>query len=311
MRFVWFWGLLLAVKPHRCVLVMAGLGVLGLCWVWCIRHREPVYQGKSLSGWLRVYRRPIGAMAPGVSPEAAEAIRHIGTNALPFLVSWLQERQELPAWKQKVFSVVYRWKLGAPGREILLEWVAGRQLRAGRAFWGFVILGEAARSAVPDLERVAHGADRLSAAAAITALGYVGPEGLRPLLSMITNSAFPLRKEAMGSLSQMRYLGANAHPAIVLLIQSLGDPDLAPAAADGLGRLRLESEISVPALAQCMNSTNPQLRMWGALSLGRFGGSARAAVPGLVKTLDDPEADVRREATNALELVAPEVLGRR
>jgi hypothetical protein len=273
--------------------------------------KEPTYCGKSLTAWLMSYRTPIGAMAPTVSQEAANAIRHIGTNGLPCLLHWVQEDPTLPPWKQKIFDVVYRWKLGDPDREFLLRSLAERQLRAGYAIWGFVILGEAARSAIPDLVRVANEGSPMCANGAACALGYLGKDAVAPLLSLITNAASPGRHQALTSLGQMRYVGTKVHPGIVLLIQYLKDPELGPGAADILGRLHLEGDISVPALTECMQSTNQRLRFWGAIGLGRFGPDARPALPGLIKMLEDPELEVRTEATNALQIISPETLAKK
>ena len=298
-----------SVKSNR-ILTLALVAVLFVALMLAVWHgrSEPTYEGKSLSDWLRLYRQPIGAMAPVVSPEAADAVRHIGTNAVPFLARWIGDSRNIPPWRLRLFGLAYSRKLGTPAREIFLESVARRELRASRAIWGFVILGEAARGAIPDLVRLAHQGDADSARAAIAALGYLGKDALPPLFSMITNNEYMLKNEAMTSLSQMGYLGTNAHPAIVFLIQCLGEEDLAPAAADGLGRLHLESDISVPALVECTHSTRPLMRIWGAVSLGKFGACARSAMPDLIKLMDDPDATVRPEATNATQKIAPETL---
>lgn len=204
--------------------------------------------------------------------------------------------------------MAYRWNLNSRARGEVLEALAGHELRAGRAFWGFVILGPDARTAIPDLLRVAHGGNKASAETATAALGYLGKDALPPLLVLATNRTFQFRGEAMVALGQMGYLGTNAHPAVLFFIRCLEDPEFAVGAADILGRLGLENDISVPALVGCLQSTNSSLREWGAISLGRFGQTARTAVPDLLKALADSEADVRDEATNALRKIAPEVL---
>jgi hypothetical protein len=270
--------------------------------------RDPKYGGKSLSDWLRLYRQPIGAKVPMVSQEAADAVRHIGTNVLPFLVTWMEEQPDMPPWRENLFAIVYGWKLGTPVRQVLLESIARRQLRVARAFMGFEILGETARGAVPDLVRIATSRNTRTAEPAIAALGYLGKDAIAPLCAMITNTAFPFKSSAITTLGQMGYLGTNMHPAIVLLIQCLHDSDLALSAADILGRLHLESDISVPALIECIHSPYPDRRTCGATSLGKFGQDARASVPRLTKLLNDPSAAVRAEARNALQLIAPEAL---
>jgi HEAT repeat protein len=257
------------------------------------------------------YRPPRGgAAALAGSQGAADAVRHIGTNALPFLVSWIEDNQNLPPWKQRLLR--YAWKANSPAREILVETIAKRESRAARASWGFEILGEAAAPAIPELVRVANQGNPASSLAATAALASLGKDALLPLLALMTNSPSVLGKvvamSAVRSLGQTQHLGTNAHLAVVLLIQYLSDPLLAPSAAEVLGSLGLESDITVPALAECTHSSNPELQIAAATSLGRFGASARPAVPELLKMLDDPIASVRDEATNALQQIAPEAL---
>jgi hypothetical protein len=107
------------VKPDRRLLLVlltvafvVGLTVL----VWHGR-REPGYQGKLLSEWLRAYR-PIGTRTPG-SQQAADAVRHIGTNALPFLVRWIEDYQNPPPWERRLLR--HAMKLRPPGHKIFLE----------------------------------------------------------------------------------------------------------------------------------------------------------------------------------------------
>ena len=289
-------------------MIAAAAIVIGLLWLTYGIHREPRYNGKSLSEWLRLYGSV--NIRFGGPEEAVDAVRHIGTNAVPFLVSWIDQQRDMPPWKVRLYGLAAtHWKPGTPGRASLLAWLDPQPTRAQLSIWGFVILGPSARVAVPDLVRLARSPEDRSSFATVS-LRFLGIEALWPILSMITNTAdttFQLRCSAMDSLGGMGYLGTNAHPGVVLLIHCLEDPDLATRAATALGSLHLESDISVPALVECTRSTNATLRKDAILSLGQFGRSARAAAPALTKLLDDPDASVRYAATSALELIAPEV----
>lgn len=278
--------------------------MIGLFCFNCPGSREPVYAGKPLSEWLRLYKQPNGAVAPVQPQEAADAVRQIGTNALPLLVTWVQEEQEVPPWRDHLFGLAYHWNFG----QGFLELIAGPQLHAAYAIRGFIILGEAGRGAVPGLARVAREGKQPSCELAIEALSYLGKDALPPILSMSTNSNLTLRRAALASLSQMRYLGTNARPAIVFLIQCLHNPDLARCAADTLGGLHLESGISIPALIECTRSTDRELRTRSVSDLEEFGPEARAAVPRLTELLRDPEASVRYAATNAVRAITSEVV---
>jgi hypothetical protein len=292
------------LNRRRLLVLLTVWLVVGLAALVWHGPSEPRYQGTSLSQWLRLYR-PFDRGASAHSQEA-DAVRHIGTNALPFLVSWMEDVGSLPPWKERLLR--YAWNRHLPGNEILLETLAKHELLAERAASGFEILGEAAAPAIPELVRVANHGNSASSRAATIALAHLGKDALVPLLTLIVNSASPVRDEAMWSVARMHYLGTNAHPAVVLLIQYLNDPQLAPSAANVLGSLRLESDVTVPALAESTHSSEPRLRMAAATSLGMFGASARPAVPELLKMLDDPSLDIRQRATNALQLIAPEAL---
>ena len=285
-------------------MVAAAVIILGLVWFTYTSHREPRYKGKSLTEWLRLYN-----FDPATSEQwqADAAVRHIGTNALPFLLKWVDQYQPMSSWRRRLWTRVADWEPGTPGRELLTEVIGGRQLRAGRAIWGFKILAETAQEAAPELQRIATRGDTMSASVAIDALPYLGRDGLHPVLSVISNTALPLqiRYRALISISGFPYSGTNAHPAVPLLIRCLQEADLAVNAADQLGDLRLEPNISVPALVECTRSTNQILRMHAAESLGHFGEGGRVAVPALTALLHDPVADVRIKARNALWRIAP------
>ena len=103
-------------KRRRLILILVGVAVLvGMVVLGALREREPEYGGKKLSEWLARYKDPPIIMTfttnsgyylngkaqqtPGPSSdEAADAIRLIGTNALPFLVAWIN--YETPARKE-------------------------------------------------------------------------------------------------------------------------------------------------------------------------------------------------------------------
>src|SRR6185436_7866661 len=64
------------------------------------RPKEAEYQGKKLSEWLRALRNP-------ESEDATNAVLAIGTNALPFLVKWVQ--YELPEWREGAANNTAKW----------------------------------------------------------------------------------------------------------------------------------------------------------------------------------------------------------
>jgi len=99
------------VRKRRVFLVLiAGVVCVGVIAAILAHDSEPVYEGKKLSEWVLVFDTP-----PGVEglerwvcniQEAEEALRHCGTNTVPYLVAWL--RYETPVWKVKVYGAANR-----------------------------------------------------------------------------------------------------------------------------------------------------------------------------------------------------------
>jgi hypothetical protein len=163
---------------RRRVFVVSALCILlaiGLVALWP-REREPEYNGKPLSVWLALYAdhptnwtfAQIGGhmtmskfqRLPGVpSPdEAAEAIRKIGTNALPFLLKWIN--YEPPAWK--TWSLNTSTKLQALWRRIfhaqksltVVTYPPVAKTRADSASRAFYLFGREALPAVKRLNEI-------------------------------------------------------------------------------------------------------------------------------------------------------------
>ena len=108
--------------------------IVGVIMVTGFREREPGYGGKKLSEWLTV----IGATNSSDSDrvEAKDAVRRIGTNALPCLVKWVGYEQ--PAWKRRLLDKYARWPEPFFNNSIA-QWLMGSkgEMLAGDATLGF------------------------------------------------------------------------------------------------------------------------------------------------------------------------------
>src|SRR5204863_2527633 len=87
-----------AMRKRRIFLIVIAVGVLA-CGTAprSIDSEEPNYKGKPLSDWVLPeafragqHRRTLAGDDLQLSEEANDAIRHIGTNALPYLLKWVQ-----------------------------------------------------------------------------------------------------------------------------------------------------------------------------------------------------------------------------
>ena len=204
------------MRKRYCFLVPTVIGVVVLVgllgWI-SNREREPRYAGKKLSDWVQELTLN-GLEADSRIKQANEAIRQIGTNALPHLVKWIA--YEPPDWKMRLRRAAVHWPF-----EFGREWmtVDKKDRRAYGARLAFHVFGPEAAAAIPGLAKVAANSSRKSGAArAVGALGDIGPAALPTLVVVFTNQ--PQTTLGLGALYQIRHLGSNALPATSLLSRS-------------------------------------------------------------------------------------------
>jgi HEAT repeat protein len=145
---------------------------------------------------------------------------------------------------------------------------------------GFHALGSVATCAVPDLMKIYQRAPSPAVQdVAIVALGGIGPP---------------------------------ASDAVPLMIEAATNSDwlLSGNAVWALGQVHSRPELSLPALVDLLENTNPavcvHLGPQAAMSLGKFGETARPAVPHLVRLLQCADPYVRSHITNAFKAIDPE-----
>jgi hypothetical protein len=111
-------------------------------------EREPAYNGATLSTWLT----RCGGTNQAESVASIDAIRHMGTNALPFLLRWIQYE---PGWRDSLARKILGWPILGKRRDVQrLIWNT-TQYRAITAVNGSKILGPDARPARTELQRLA------------------------------------------------------------------------------------------------------------------------------------------------------------
>jgi len=183
-------NLLLAVG---CVFVSV---VVWLAWP---REREPEYEGKKLSWWVRQleYEPQSRKSAAELQElfetgrEAREAVPHMGTNALPWLVRWIA--YERPAWQRQQWAVNAVSKIPVASFRRWAIW--GNSARADAAVIAFGTMGQKAEPAVPELTKLIHDDQRPSSRnRAVNALASISA-GFPPLLALLRE------KVAVGDLT--------------------------------------------------------------------------------------------------------------
>lgn len=188
------------------VVVMCALLALG----FSCQPREPGYEGKKLSKWLR-YEGPLGGPAvilwvggdevtsgriwftADSYPKYREVMSHVGTNAIPFLMRWV--RCERSSWKDKAAAAYKKWPRGLKAAAVDGWLTYGRDERlADGVVGGFMALGSEAGPAVPDLiDTLRHTHNNRTAERVILCLGCIGPparEALPYLRELAENPRF-------------------------------------------------------------------------------------------------------------------------
>jgi hypothetical protein len=129
------------IKRRRNAFAVAIMALLALAIWFTFRSREPQYQGKKLSHWLRQLESAQDIESP-LWRELVCPVRQIGTNALPGLVTALQTsdprwKTEAADWVQQVLNKDLSARLAARERQ--------------RSLMGIQVLGPLAQPAIPTL----------------------------------------------------------------------------------------------------------------------------------------------------------------
>ena len=300
---------------RRRILLLATCCVLLACGMFFALsplEKEPSYQGRRLSEWLFCHDGHYVFGNPDLTPEAADAVRHIGTNAIPLLLTWIRAE---PSKKNQFCDSLIR-KMPPLLQTRLYEMTGHneRERRPNCAMVGFKALGTNASSEIPELASLLKSKNGTVAAFhARFALAYLGKDALPPLLDVLAqppnwdqmNIAM-----AISAISQMSYLGTNALPAVPLIIHSVNNlhAGVQVASVGALGSLALAPELAIPVLTNQLKSSDATLRSMAARSLGCFGVQAKPVAPLLIEMFQDHDRDVRTSAYLAVRQCASELL---
>ena len=263
----------------RIVIGLVLASVLG--WVaWqASGPREPVFEGRTLTSWLDHHVASSAATPPYNSPgwkKADEALRSIGTNAIPTLLEMIRAKDP-PPLVLKLLETARQFRL----TRINYRYASPRHEEAEYAFQ---MLGTNAASAVPELIRIyERDISPSSQRCAALALGHIGRGAQAALPTLIRNFTH--------TNSDVRFYAVSA-------VMNIGG----------------EPGIVIPALTRALKDPRVHVR-WNALSgLERFGSVARPAVPAIVKMFGDPgmsgNSSITQQVESALWRIAPEKVGK-
>ena len=211
--------------------------------------------------------------------SARDAVRQIGTNAIPALLRMLRYKESpLKRMLARIISKQSLVKFHIPPAHV----------PPYTALRGFFALGPAAKPAVPELVALLHnGKNGAVATYAGLALAGFGPEVLPLLTSASTNENECVRSGALNGLCLANPVGplaSESHRVTPLLITRLKDPNasIREIAAIALGGMLREPEIAVPALIQSLQwDPIPFVRARGG-GTWRIQRSRHTSLPGVV-----------------------------
>jgi HEAT repeat protein len=285
---------------RRLILLLAVVGtfVTLLILTWPTDSDEPRYNGRRLSKWLIAYRHAED------QDKAVEAISAIGTNAIPFLLRWLQEP---PSPKRtKIRNALPNW---VRNNQFVFHLLDPRLSEATMAApMGFRVLGTNALPAIPDLVRISQTNNQTAGVMAVVTLAGMGQPGLVATLTIVTNGSLQHRSFAMDWMAKNQSLYSDPAPAIPVLVSCLSDTNsfIVQKAAETLGAFRLQPEIVVPRLADALTNSRPAARVAAIVALKEYGANAVPALDAISNCLNDRLSGVSNTAARAIEKIRAE-----
>jgi len=243
--------------------------LVGLAAWLGLRQREPVYQGKGLSIWLESRYKGATKGNQDERQFAEQAIRQIGTNALPVLIEWLGAQDT--RLKQVMITLAAKQKV------LHLHLTSAEQRRA-EAVWGYEVLGPLAVVQVPRI------------------------------MDILTNEpCADLRRAAGDALAAIGPEARVAAPALFCATKDR-DRLVRVVAFMALARIRPDPPQTIPVLAAGLDDPFLCACLEAGGALMKYGPEARAAVPALVRMLAQNNAAgyKHQAAANALKAIDPD-----
>jgi HEAT repeat protein len=240
-----------------------------------------------------------------VDGDTGEAVQAMGTNALPFLVKWLDYGRS-----ERYYKVMAAGRKYCPRLWNKFYAMDRRVERMNNAIWAFDNLRSQASPAIPGLVRLMKVGSTNTAGTAAYVLGGIGEDAVPALLDVLTNRQVYLRIQAGRIGTMVRHPLTNGAVLVPVLVAYLTNQnaELRTSSANMLGRLEANPDLAVPALISVLHDTDKNVRYCAIVSLGSFRKDARSAVPYLLPVLKDADQSMCQAAEDALQKIAPEVL---
>ena len=227
----------------------------------------------------------LGRSWPGQgSEQSAQAIREIGTNAFPYLITALKASDR--AFTVKLDGLLRRQNL------IKFQFRTADEKR-DIAYKALLVMGPKAKSAIPEVGRLLEEKDL--AVTATTALFAIGKDSIPELVHACSHTNPSVRAQAAFVLSKLMPGGGGYTTSYVPV-----------GSTNAVSRFGLTlSDDDITALGSNLSDPRPAVRRASAEALGWLSGIAPPPIAALVKALEDPDKEVSKAAADALKAIDP------
>jgi HEAT repeat protein len=286
------------MKKRNRILFFSLLVVLLIAFAWfLLRQGEPVYQGKPLSYWLDPKR-----VGQGDEQEADIAIRAMGTDAIPTLLSMLGTKDTRIRRGLIKLSEKFDWlPLHIRDREEILN----------MAMRGFEALGPIAKPAEPALVRFLRDSDsqtRVYAAYVLTKIGSPAGDTVRALVDYLgstlktnTGNWWDEEKSVVAyALAQIGPAAGSAIPELTILTNELTNGNAFAGLAAQAALISIRGDPLLPILKRLRDTSNQTNWARAAWTLWFLGTNAAPAVPMLLTALQQTNTSIQNLALQDL-----------
>jgi HEAT repeat protein len=302
----------------RIILSLVGVVVLGLIVRELVRPSEPVYQGRSVTGWINVlgvHEGQIGSMgnrsqkryvptnrAAPTKGLAMDALRAIGPPAVPYLAGALgkQDGATRNRYLKFYLGVGPRLRRFLPEPSVDAVYVRSA---AAAALSGMLDLAKPAWPALLAAVKDAAWEVREPALRTLKALSEREPDVNVALCERLLTNGLPNAQV----VQVVEQYGLHAPRAIRALVRAAkdGPTKVREAAITQLRVIGRAASDATPYLLTALTDPDRTIRCRACQALGAIQPDALQVVPILISTLNDPDELVRAQAANALAVYGP------